>query len=271
MLQSQTPNLLIANLDTIMFIRNIVSLPFSVYGGNLYSMPIVLDSPIITDGFIIDSIRGYVEAVSTVKFSEIIIPFWSTEFVIEFSSYCGEFPHTSSNVELTFVDTNKIDFLSFIYKGASIFYKPYFTNSFYFMKTDKDAIPPDKKRGSDSGYDLTFIRKVRENNGISYFDTGIAVKPPSGYYFDLVPRSSLCKLGWTIANNVGIIDSGYRGSIIVALIPLIDSPVKIELPLKAVQLIPRRIYNLEIIEVPTSHQMLTNRANLGGLGSFQFE
>lgn len=48
--------------------------------------------------------------------------------------------------------------------------------------------------------------------------TGIAVEIPSGYVGLLYARSGLaCKRGLAPANKVGVIDSDYRGEIIVCL------------------------------------------------------
>lgn len=44
-------------------------------------------------------------------------------------------------------------------------------------------------------------------------DFGIAIQPPEGYYFELVPRSSIHKYKLAMANSIGIIDPAYRGSI----------------------------------------------------------
>lgn len=50
------------------------------------------------------------------------------------------------------------------------------------------------------------------------FGTGVAVQIPDGHFGLLVPRSSLGKRNLMIANTVGIIDSGYRGEIMVMLL-----------------------------------------------------
>jgi dUTP pyrophosphatase len=140
---------------------------------------------------------------------------------------------------------------------------------FKYAKTCDSARPPEKSRISDTGYDLHLIKKIKEVNGVHYFDTCIRVQPEYGYYFDLVGRSSISKTGWTLANNVGIIDMSYRGSIIVALVPSVDKPKDLELPCKLVQLIPRKVIIMdepeEVIDIEK-----TERNDTGGLGSNQF-
>ena len=102
---------------------------------------------------------------------------------------------------------------------------------------------------SDSGYDLTIIKKIKTDGMVEFYDTGIKVTPPYGYYFDVVPRSSITKTGYILANNVGIIDRSYVGNILVPLIKVDSSKPDLELPMRIVQLIPRKIEHFELEEV----------------------
>jgi dUTP pyrophosphatase len=70
---------------------------------------------------------------------------------------------------------------------------------------------PRKAHPNDSGLDLTLIRVVEKKDGIFFFDTGVSVEPPAGYYTELYPRSSIYKYDFIMTNSVGIIDAGYRG------------------------------------------------------------
>lgn len=97
------------------------------------------------------------------------------------------------------------------------------------------------------------------------YDTGIAIQPPHGYYFDLVGRSSISKSGYMLANNVGIIDASYQGSIKVALYRLSDATPELLLPARVVQIIPRKVPHFEPLEL-SAFAMRTSRAE-GGFGS----
>lgn len=132
-----------------------------------------------------------------------------------------------------------------------------------FVKSLNDAVTPTKSRISDSGYDLTLIRKIKEENGIHFFNTGIRISPSFGWYFDIVARSSISKMGWMLANNIGIIDQSYTGDIIVALVPVVPNPKEIVLPLRIVQIIPRRVYNCIFSQVESLDE--TQRACDGGI------
>ncbi len=132
------------------------------------------------------------------------------------------------------------------------------------MKTREDAIAPTKNRFSDSGYDLTVLSKIKESNGVIYYDTGIAVEPENGYYFEIVGRSSISKTGWMVANNIGIIDASYRGSIIVALVRVNQTADEITLPMRLVQMIPRKLIFMEGVE---KMSLSDTKRGTGGFGS----
>ena len=53
-----------------------------------------------------------------------------------------------------------------------------------------------------------------------WLNSGMTVGAPTGYY--VCPRSSISKSPLRLANNVGIIDSGYRGNVKGLLIVLED-------------------------------------------------
>ena len=122
-------------------------------------------------------------------------------------------------------------------------------STFMWSRKDKSIPAPSKNKYTDSGYDLHLVSKIKEVFGVSYFDTGITVEPSNGYYMEIVGRSSISKTGWMLANNVGIIDASYRGTIIVALVKINPLAVELELPAKIVQMIPRQLLIQEPIEV----------------------
>jgi len=131
---------------------------------------------------------------------------------------------------------------------------------------EEGALPPFKKRVSDSGFDLHLIKLLKVEGNLYFFDTGVRVSPPPGFYFDLVPRSSIYKSGFILANSVGIIDMTYRGTIKVPLIKVNPEKEVPELPWRAVQLIPRRFYPLESKEVPSLGQTVRGEGGFGSTG-----
>ncbi len=136
---------------------------------------------------------------------------------------------------------------------------------FKYIKTHPNAIAPTKSHKTDSGFDLTLISVYKKYNNVTLYDTGIKIQPPDGYYFDLVPRSSIIKTGYMLANSVGIIDQDYQGNIYVPLIKIDKSKPDIELPCRLVQLILRKVIDVTGKEVRDFDEE-TDR-NTGGFGS----
>lgn len=90
-----------------------------------------------------------------------------------------------------------------------------------FYKLDESAIIPTRGTSESVGYDLTPVRIHKISERTIFFGTGLAVIPPKGYYTEIVPRSSISKLqigGKNVmqANSIGIVDSDYRGELIIA-------------------------------------------------------
>lgn len=175
---------------------------------------------------------------------------------------------------------NAIDFMYRLYENCDLYSRENYdrlvrvsnqTDTLPLLRYRKvlpGAVDLYKKRMTDSGYDLTVIKKHKEENGVYYYDTGIQIQPEYGYYCEIVARSSLAKSGWMIANNVGIIDAGYTGNLLIALVRVVNKVKEIELPARIAQLIPRKLILMNPVEV--SSLETTERVDTGGLGSKQF-
>lgn len=86
-------------------------------------------------------------------------------------------------------------------------------------KLHKCAITPTYSKVGDAGMDLTAIKKYFDIHGNVVYHTGLAIEIPEGYVGLLFPRSSVCKVDLSLSNSVGVIDSNYRGEIIVKFKP----------------------------------------------------
>uniref|UniRef100_A0A6C0BDY0 dUTP diphosphatase n=1 Tax=viral metagenome TaxID=1070528 RepID=A0A6C0BDY0_9ZZZZ len=183
----------------------------------------------------------------------------------------------NSDSTLVVSGVNLCEIFNLLYKSGNVYNKKMFAffklcayntecdiPTFRFKLTDKAAIPPKKNKQSDSGFDLVLIKKIKDNNGVEFYDTCVQVAPPLGYYFDLVGRSSISKSGYMLANNIGIIDQSYRGNIIVALVKLNKDMPDLELPCRLVQLIPRKVEYMDPEQVDDLDE--TSRGD-GGFGS----
>lgn len=82
---------------------------------------------------------------------------------------------------------------------------------------DGKAVMPTRAHDTDSGYDLMLLDIKTIKGDTIFFKTGLAVQPPEGYYFEIVPRSSISALPFSLANSVGVVDESYRGELLVAV------------------------------------------------------
>ena len=80
-------------------------------------------------------------------------------------------------------------------------------------KMHPNATIPVYARDGDGCVDLHAVAKDTDDMGNAIFDTGLAVEIPPGYVGLVFPRSSIYKTMHQLRNSVGVIDSGYRGSI----------------------------------------------------------
>ena len=87
------------------------------------------------------------------------------------------------------------------------------------QKLDPNAIIPTRGSSSAAGYDLYALNsETIEGGETKLIHTGIAVEIPEGYFGAIYARSGLAtKRGLAPANCVGVVDSDYRGEIMVAL------------------------------------------------------
>ncbi len=86
------------------------------------------------------------------------------------------------------------------------------------IKLDDPRAKPYRAHPTDAGADLFSSEKVNLYPGEQKMvDTGVAVAIPEGFVGLIYNRSSQGKLGISIPNSVGIIDSDYRGNLKVIL------------------------------------------------------
>ena len=80
-------------------------------------------------------------------------------------------------------------------------------------RLDKSVPLPSYAKPGDAGMDLVAVSvSWDDRSGIVTYDTGLSIEIPEGYVGLLFPRSSVSKTPLQLTNCVGVIDSGYRGS-----------------------------------------------------------
>ena len=103
---------------------------------------------------------------------------------------------------------------------------------------NKHIDPPTPAHTGDAGFDLTCPHEVFiAPHERVLVGCGIAIAIPKGYAGLVLPRSGLANSkGITVANAPGLIDSGYRGEVKVALLNTSNHNVTIEAESRVAQL-----------------------------------
>ena len=81
------------------------------------------------------------------------------------------------------------------------------------------AVIPCKAHRTDAGMDLVATSMSVDKEGNIVYGTGLAFEIPEGHVGLLFPRSSNAKKTLLLSNSVGVIDSGYRGEVLVKFKP----------------------------------------------------
>ncbi len=139
-----------------------------------------------------------------------------------------------------------------------------------FVRLRPDATPPTKAHLSDAGFDLSACDHLVINPGErAVVGTGIAVAIPEGFAGLVLPRSGLAaRHGLGKVNSPGLIDSGYRGELMVILLNTDrQAPFTVEPGMRIGQLVVIEVPGIvleEVAELPTTER---GARGLGSSGS----
>ena len=86
-------------------------------------------------------------------------------------------------------------------------------------KLNENAVIPRYAHPTDAGLDLVAVSKSKDRYGNFVYGTGLAFEIPDGFVGLVFPRSSVSARCMTMANCVGVIDSGFRGEVTVKFRP----------------------------------------------------
>lgn len=133
---------------------------------------------------------------------------------------------------------------------------------------------PSYAHAGDAGADLCAAAAVELAPGArALVPTGVAVALPPGYVGLVHPRSGLAaRLGVTVLNAPGTVDSGYRGEIMVNLVnhdP--ERPATIERGDRIAQLVVQRVERAEfhrVAELPGTSRGAGGHGSTGGHATF---
>jgi len=136
-----------------------------------------------------------------------------------------------------------------------------------FTRVRSEGELPSAQHPGDAGLDLrAAVESVVAPGERAMIPTGVAVAIPEGHAGLVLPRSGLAaKHGLTLANAPGLIDAGYRGEVICAVVNL-DPSEKVEIR------VGDRIAQLVIVAVPAvapvwAEELPATTRGEGGFGS----
>lgn len=130
-----------------------------------------------------------------------------------------------------------------------------------------EAKLPSAQHEGDAGLDLCSIDDVEVLPGErAMISTGIAVAIPDGFAGLVLPRSGLAsKRGLTLANSPGLIDSGYRGEVMVAAVNLDRTEaVKVMRGDRIAQLV---VVAVPVVDPAWVDELPPSERGVGGFGS----
>jgi dUTP pyrophosphatase len=130
-----------------------------------------------------------------------------------------------------------------------------------------DAVLPGRAYAGDAGLDLAACERHELGPGErALVGTGLAVAVPEGYAAFVQPRSGLAaRHGLTIVNTPGLVDSGYRGEICVALLNTDRREAFVVEPgMRIAQLVVVPVAGLEPVEV---EELPESERGVRGFGS----
>jgi dUTP pyrophosphatase len=116
----------------------------------------------------------------------------------------------------------------------------------------EDATIPSRAYPGDAGLDLAACEGVELTPGArAVVRTGLAVAIPEGYAGFVQPRSGLAaRNGLTVVNSPGLIDSGYRGEVLVVLLNTdAEQPFVVEPGMRVAQLVVVPVPAVRVSEV----------------------
>lgn len=139
----------------------------------------------------------------------------------------------------------------------------------HFKRLNNNAVVPTRGSAQAAGYDLYAVVERGACDipagATAKIGTGIAVEIPDGYFGAIFARSGLAtKRGVRPANCVGVVDSDYRGEVIVALHNDSEECQTIHDGDRVAQLVIMPYLSVEMEEV---EELTSTDRNAGGFGS----
>lgn len=133
-------------------------------------------------------------------------------------------------------------------------------------RLDPNAEMPKRATVESAGFDLYSLEDFSLEPGKhKSVRTGLAFEIPPGFAMLIYPRSGLAKShGITLSNAVGVVDSDYRGEVMVLLHNAGDSRVSFQAGDRIAQAIIHALPDIELVEC---EELSETERGKGGFGS----
>ena len=145
------------------------------------------------------------------------------------------------------------------------------TTKVHFKKLDERAQMPNYGTAYAAGADLYACMEkplTIKAGATEFVHTGIAMEIPEGLVGLVYARSGLaCKKGLAPANKVGVIDSDYRGEIMVALYNHSPADITIEAGERVAQIVIAPYIYAEYEEVAELDETVRGAGGFGSTGA----
>ena len=128
-------------------------------------------------------------------------------------------------------------------------------------KIHPKAIIPKYANEGDAGMDVIAVDRVITDKYVQYH-TGLSFEMPEGYGCFIFPRSSISKKDLVLCNSVGILDSGYRGELLLRFQKMGDDIYDIGDKIGQIVILPHPIVEFKEVE-----EMKDSVRGEGGFGS----
>ena len=138
-----------------------------------------------------------------------------------------------------------------------------------FTKLNSNAIQPSHGSQWAAGYDLYSCGfSIIEPHTTLKIGTGIAMEIPEGYFGAIFARSGLAtKRGLRPANCVGVVDSDYRGEIIIALHNDTEFPQEVSEGERIAQIVIIPYLPVDFTEVDNLSSTVRGEGGFGSTGT----
>lgn len=141
----------------------------------------------------------------------------------------------------------------------------------YIATKDENVKIPMKATSGSAGVDLHAnieLDLLLNSGDLVKIPTGISIALPDANFVALIfARSGLAvNYGITLSNGVGVVDSDYRGEIMVGLCNLSKNPYTIKPHERIAQLIIMPVSNLNFLKVPSLDKTQRGTNGFGSTG-----